>query len=212
MLRHIKSHLFSKAVSFNQIKKPIKFICDMPDSPFSAPHILGVIRRLGHKVQAGVYILRYGHRVGNNNLIVMSPCQLSTFQTTATQLRKDEMMVRNDVVVVVVVTVRGVFRLTFSGRQIGRGAYYGNRIKGTVTYVYIGALSRFSVSWEPPFYSTVPASVFRGKNHKRCYLCRGSSSRQAVSALALFDWRTSNTAREAGCLNRGPNWWETSSF
>jgi hypothetical protein len=157
-----------------------------------------VVRRLGHKVQAGVYILRYGHLV-RNNTIVTSPYQRSTNYSTATQLRRTMVpetswwwCVSLDVV---------VMGLAVHSRQIGQGLITQGDSYVRVYWCLI-SIRLYSVSCSLPFYSTVPAPVLRGKNYKRCHLCRGNSSRQGPQRSSI---ETSNTRREAGCFNRGPN-------
>src|SRR5260370_4966008 len=82
--------------------------------------------------------------------------------------------------------------------KLGRGVeYYGNRIKGIVTYAYICALSRFGCTvfhGSPPFTAPCRHLVLRGKYHKRCYLCRGIvvGIGRPASSLRLADlkhWR-----------------------
>lgn len=117
-----------------------------------------------------------------SDVIVTSPYQRSTSELLCHSCGDDDP--RNVVVVVVAgeycVSTRhdcyGWCRLPFSA-----GPYIGNRIKGIVTYAHIGALSRFGYTVfhaSLPFYSTMPACVLRGNNHKRCHLCRGNSCRQ----------------------------------
>jgi hypothetical protein len=59
--------------------------------------------------------------------------------------------------------------------------------KGIVTYADIGALSRFGCTVfhaSPPFYSTMPASVLRGKIINGAICVEG---KQSAGPLALFD-------------------------
>jgi hypothetical protein len=137
----------------------IKFVLISPIRPFPR-----VVRSTGKRSKPGFTFSDYGHLV-RNNTIVTSPYQIN-IRTTATRLRRHDGP-RN---FVVVVSRRGWDRVD----KLGRGLL----LKGIVTYAYIGALSRFGCTvfhGSPPFYSTMPAYVLRGQNHKRC---RGNNSRQ----------------------------------
>lgn len=81
-----------------------------------------MVRRLGHTVQAGVYILRDGHLV-RNNTIVTSPYQRSTSELQYCNTAAEDDGPGN-VVVVVRESRRGCYGLGRPFTTNWAGAYY----------------------------------------------------------------------------------------